>query len=153
LLSSVKNAKPDTLDLGAVSSLLRYGAQTLDQSRTGNGTRAVFNDSDLRDIAEVYSQAVLARPADANLPYANYAREVERFQPGRAAQIRSRIQARPGAPRPGGVPPPPVAIRTQGSAIGTGYANASTSATDIARQQREAAEKKTMDDVMKVGTG
>ena len=92
-IAKLKSERPESLDLPAVSSLLKYGTQTLDQSRMIAGTRAIYSDSDLRDLAETLAQAVLSRSTDASASLVNYARDVERFQPARAVQIRSRAQA------------------------------------------------------------
>lgn len=151
-LAKVKSERPEALDLAAVSSLLRYGTQTLDQSRTISGSRAIFSDSDLRDLAETLAQAVLSRGNDTGMPLTNYARDVERFQPARAAQIRSRAQSRTATTRP--TAPPPSVYRGPVNASATGASFTSTSpsvnAETIARQQREAAEKRMMDDIMKL---
>jgi hypothetical protein len=152
ILSRVKSENPMSLDLDAVAALLKYGTESYDKSRTPNGTKAVYTDSELRDIAEAFAQAVLARPSDSGIPFANYARQVERFQPGRAMQIRSKIQTRPTVRAPGRAGTL-TAVRggqvpTVGSASGPGVPNAA----DLARQQREQSEKKTMADIAKVAS-
>jgi len=149
-LSRIRGERSETLDLNAVSTLLKYGTQLLDQSRTMSGQRGIFTDAQLRDLAEALAQAVLARPQDAPIPIANYARDVERFQPGRAVQIRNRAQARTSVTtRPGGAPPPIARPANAGemsySATGSG-----NSAQMAARMQREQQEKRTLDDVMKL---
>jgi hypothetical protein len=147
LLSKLKSEKPDALDLSAASSLLKYGTETLDKSRTTAGKKPIYNDSDLRDMAEALAQAVLARPTDAGVSYATYAKDVERFQPGRAIQIRSKIP--PKAP---GRPQQLTSLRT---ASVTGYASGQmgNSAAAAARAQQDQNEKKMFDDVTKIGTG
>jgi hypothetical protein len=146
LLSKLKSEKPDTLDLSAASSLLKYGTETLDKSRTTAGKKPIYNDSDLRDMAEALAQAVLARPPDAGVSYTTYAKNVERFQPGRALQIRSKIP--PKAP---GRPQQLTSLRTAGvTGYGSGQAGNSAAA---ARAQQEQNEKKMFDDVSKIGSG
>lgn len=144
LLSKVKSEKPDSLDLGAASNLLKYGTQVLDKSRGLNGKKPVYTDSDLRDIAEALAQGVLARSTGSGIPFASYAKDVERYQPGRALQIRSKIQPKTPARLA-----PPRAIRTSGSGNGSG-ANAAALAV---KAQRDQSEKKMFDDVAKIGTG
>lgn len=147
-LSRIKGERPETLDLAAVSALLRYGTQQLDQSRTLTGPRGIYSDAQLRELAETLAQAVLARPQDAPIPLANYARDVERFQPGRAVQIRNKAQSRTTMTRPGGSPPPPVArppVNTGGSGMGN-----AANAAEAARIQREQQEKRALDDVMRL---
>jgi hypothetical protein len=144
LLGKLKSDKPENLDLGAASNLLKFGTQVYDKSRTGNGKKPIYTDGDLRDIAEALAQGVLARPTDSGTPFASYAKDVERFQPGRAIQIRSRVQTK--APVRTGGPP---AVRTAG--IGNGLAPNAASAA--ARAQQEQNEKKMFDDVAKVGSG
>src|SRR6185503_17262425 len=51
--SRIKAERPETLDLSALSSLLRYGTQVLDQSRTTTGTRYIYSDSELRELADL----------------------------------------------------------------------------------------------------
>lgn len=156
LLSRVKGERSDALDISAVSSLLKYGTDNLDEARTSGGKKAVFSDADLRDIAEAYAQAVLARPAEMGLPYANYAKEIERWQPGRAAQIRAKAQSRTINVRAINAPPP-IYRGTAANAnmsVGYGQGNGSgASPENAARLQREANEKKMFDDVAKLGTG
>jgi len=150
-LAKIKSEAPETLDLNATDSLLKYGAQLLDQSRTVNGPRAILTDSDLRDLADTLSQAVLARSATSNTPWATYAKDVERFQPGRAVQIRARIPTRPGANR--AAAPPPAYRGPANSQSNVFTVSGSTNMAQIqARMQREANEKKMMDDIAKVGT-
>ena len=156
LLSAIKSEKSDSLDLGAASSLLKYGTQVLDQSRTIGGKKTIFSDSDLRDLAEVLAQAVLARPNDSGISFANYAKDVERYQPGRAVQIRSKVPVRSATTRNG----PPAGMRSANAtnSYGTFVGNSNTSNTAAARAaaaaqaQREASEKRLMDDVNRLGT-
>jgi hypothetical protein len=144
LLSKLKSEKADTLDLPGASSLLKYGTQVLDKSRTLSGKKPVYTDSDLRDIAEALAQGVLARSADSGASYVNYAKDVERYQPGRAMQIRAKFQ-----PRTPVRAPAPMALRTSGS----GNSPAAAAAAAAAKAQRDQTEKKMFDDVMKIGTG
>jgi hypothetical protein len=156
ILSRIKSERLDSLDLSAMSALLTFGAQNLDQSRTLNGKKAVYSDVELRDIAEVFAQAILARPADSVYNSGQYARELEKYQPGRALQIRTRGQTRSPGGRAGNGPPP-MAVRGQGSSAnanvgyGTGSGSASVSTAETTRLQREASEKKMMEDVNKIG--
>jgi hypothetical protein len=120
----------------------------LDQSRTLSGTRSIYSDSDLRDLAETLSQAVLSRSTDGGASLVNYARDVERFQPARAAQIRSRAQAQTQTRMVNAraVTAPPATFRGPVNATGSNAA----SAEQLAKAQREANEKKLMDDIAKV---
>lgn len=143
LLSKLRSEKPDSLDLGAASNLLKFGTQILDKSRGLNGKKPIYTDGDLRDIAEVLAQGVLSRSTDSGIPYANYAKDVERYQPGRAIQIRAKFQPKT----------PPRAARPQLRGPGTGAGSAQSAAALAAKAQQEQSEKKMFDDVKKVGTG
>jgi hypothetical protein len=145
LLVKLKTEKSDTLDLAAADSLLKYGTQVLDKSRTMNGKKPIYSDGDLRDIAEVLAQGVLARSTDSGIPYVNYARDVERYQPGRGIQIRSKFQPR-NPPRAA-----PQAARTANTSR-TGGNPALSAAAVVAKAQREQNEKKMFDDIAKIGT-
>jgi hypothetical protein len=152
LLSRIKSEKLDTLDLAATSELLKFGTKTFDNSRTTTGKRAVYSDSELRELADVLAQAVLARSSTSGISFANYAREVERFQPGRAIQIRAKVQNRPAAQTR---PAPPRVLTPVGNGYGPPNANSSpaAAAAAAASAQREQSEKKMFDDIAKIGGG
>lgn len=143
LLGKLKSERSDSLDLPAASSLLKYGTQVLDKSRTMNGKKPIYTDSDLRDIAEALAQGVLARPVDAGQSLTNYAKDIDRFQPGRAMQIRAKFQ-----------PKAPVRVTTTSTlrTAGSGQSAAQSAAAAAAKAQREQSEKKLFEDVAKIGT-
>jgi hypothetical protein len=149
-LAKIKSESPGSLDLTATSALLKYGAQVLDQSRTTSGKKTIYSDSDLKDIAEALAQAVLARPNDAGIPFATYAKDVERFQPGRAIQIRAKVQAR--TPNRSG-PPTFRTVNTSATLSANSNSSPAARAAAAAQAQREASEKRMMADIAKVGSG
>lgn len=152
MLARVKSEKPESLELAAASSLLKFGTQLFDRSRTTGGQKPIYFDGELRDLAEALSQAVLARSADSGIPFANYARDVERFQPGRALQIRAKAPARsPNRNAPTRAQVLRAAANTSMTGPPVSSGPNANSAAAAARAQREQNEKKMFDDVMKIG--
>ena len=75
-----------------VSSILEAGAENLAEIKDKPGTKPMFSESDLRDIANLLAQAIL-QLGDDGINYASeeYISNIERFQPNRAAQIRKKL--------------------------------------------------------------
>ena len=87
----------DSPNLWALSSLIDYGAEVLDQTRT-NGKKPVFSQSDMRQMAESMAQHLLAMDGEALASGAAsmYLPSIERFAPNRAAQLKAKIKRASG---------------------------------------------------------
>ena len=87
-------------NLWALNSLLEYGGESLDASKT-NGKRPVFSQSDLRMMAESMAQEILKIDGPEVGSMSSYLPSIEKYAPNRAAQIKARI-ARATGSRSGG---------------------------------------------------
>ena len=94
VLSKAREA--DEPNLWALNSLLDYGGEALDASKT-NGKRPVFSQTDLRTMADSLAQAMLRMDGDALASMTSYLPSIEKFAPNRAAQIKAKIARATGA--------------------------------------------------------
>lgn len=90
LLGKVDSKKLSPADLYTVSSLLEFGTSNFDAVQDKPGKKPVYTQSDLRSLAETLAKTVLEREGGEEM--AQYASKIERFLPGRAAQIRAKFR-------------------------------------------------------------
>jgi hypothetical protein len=164
LLSRVKSEKLGQDDFWAVSSFLEFASGTLEASRKPGGKKAVLSQSDLRDLADTFGQAVLNWATEETGSGMQYVSSIEKYAPGRAAQIRARASKNTvsgdisfdstNVAEPvyrGSANTAANVMSTGGSGYGSGSTN-SNSAANREREERESNERQMMEDVMKVGT-
>lgn len=93
ILSRLKSDKKEVKGLYIFSSLLSYGSENLEASQKTGGRRAIYSRSDLRDIAEQFAQVLLdGDNEDAKYSALGFADQIEKFAPGRGAQIRAKFR-------------------------------------------------------------
>ncbi len=75
------------------SSLLTYASNSLDASKKANAKKPVYSEGDVRDIADLFAQALLS-PTAENDGYSapQFVYQIEKYSPGRAAQIRTKYK-------------------------------------------------------------
>lgn len=160
LLSKAKSGKPNPGELFVYSSLLTYGTDNLNAASQAAGKKAIYSNSDLRDLAEILANTVLSGGiADGMVE--QYAMQVERYHPGRAAQIRAKFRqsgarngaaftVRGSAANTSAAPPPDYTgpVNTVASA-----SNTASYAGDQEENGQQQAEQKLMEDVAKMGKG
>jgi len=154
VLSKLKGDKAERKDLYIFSSLIDFAGEAYDASRKPGGKRPVYDLSELRELTEILAQAILSSSEAEGQSSIGYATMVEKYLPGRAAQIRAKFRS-----------------------TNTGYASASNSvanamnsaayATNIANraygsansnsygrelEEKEKAERKLLEDVQSLGT-
>lgn len=90
ILSRLKTDKPKIPYF--YSSLLSFGAESLEASKKSGGKKSVYDQNDLRDIANLFAQLILdpGWSADAYTGD-NYADQIDKYAPGRGAQIRAKF--------------------------------------------------------------
>ncbi|MEO6334099.1 MAG: hypothetical protein ABIO91_03875 [Pyrinomonadaceae bacterium] len=94
ILSKLKDGKVEAgSELDLVASLLQYGGETFEASLKPKGRRPVYTLSELRDIAEILSQRILNRNEPSGQSGISYASAVQKYLPGRAAQIRAKFKS------------------------------------------------------------
>ena len=133
--------------------LIDFGGETLEASRKPSGKRPVYTDSEIRDLVELLAQAILAQGDEGEHPM-GYLDLIQRYAPGRAAQIRSKFKISSSNPAANsyatntaygyGAPPPPMRTSSNSNAKGL-------SRQDQERIEAEERDKKLFDDMMKLG--
>ena len=148
MLSKIKDDRGSKLaDLSVMTSLLRYGTETFEKSKKEGAKKPVYDESQLRDLADTIGQIVLDAKVNGDDPGAiEIADVIEKYAPSRALQIRAKFRPRsPAANSPS---------QSSGTMNTTGYASNSNAAGLAAAQRRasaDAADKKLLEDVQKVG--
>jgi len=88
LLSKAKSGKPRSDESYVMGSLLSFGVENLEASQRSGGKKSVYSQNDLRDLAEALANAILAgNEVESGMQYVAL---IEKYQPGRAAQIRAK---------------------------------------------------------------
>lgn len=154
ILSKIKSDSLDTDDFYAASALLSFGDRNLTETRT-ESKKSVYSQADLREIADIFGQAILnAKTPEAALGM-QFIASIEKYAPGRAAQIRSKSGRAGGNTNASyasnrvmhtsgvGMAPPPMV-----SAEFTNSNSNVSAARYTGRAERENAEEKMMKDVM-----
>jgi hypothetical protein len=161
LLSRLKTEKFDNKDLYIISSLIDFGGEKLDESRRPDGKRPVYSLSELRELAEILAQAIMSRNAEQESGAVfSYVGSVQKYLPGRAAQIRAKFKA----PKSEDIDPrvmtnamysARIAVNTSANVAYSGaYANSNANSDNYppeAREQDEL-ERKLFEDVQGLGT-
>jgi hypothetical protein len=171
ILGRLKETSQDKFGDGETADLLRFGNETLAKSKLEGGKKAVYSESELRDIAELLARAMLA-PGEVYETYTamSYADAIEKTLPSRAAQIRAKYAPKEDGREPdrtvfatGGAPPPPPpavyrgpartssgAASSSGIGLGSGTGSGQSPA-EKERAAREEAEREAMEGVAKLG--
>jgi len=157
MLARIKSDKPNVEDLWVVSSLVSFGAETLTTSRSEGGKKAIYSQSDLNDLVDVMAKAILDQPAENPGPAAQYLPTIEKYQLGRAAQIRAKFKIQK---RSTGIDPDyasnTISYSSNSNRSNSSYAssmNSNMSNTALERDRQEAEQKQMMDNVAKIGKG
>lgn len=159
VLSKMKGEGENLKEFYVLSNLIDFGAETIAASRKPEGKRALYTEAEIRELVEVLAQAVLKRDASDSSQAYTYIGTIQKYLPGRAAQIRAKfgITRTPSNTNAAAAnrgfdfeemgPPPDYA----GS---VSNANVNSSSLDPAarrRMEREEAEKKLFEDVQGLG--
>ena len=147
LFSRIKADKIDNSDFYVLSGLMEFGGRTLEESRKPGGKRSVYTLAELREMAEVLAQAILSRPAsDASSAY-SHLEIIQKYSPGRAAQIRAKFKLTgiSGSSNTAsnvyrGVPP-----EYAGEVEGYGAMNSNANMNGSARYEREKREREALE--------
>ncbi|MEP7148598.1 MAG: hypothetical protein ABI857_06915 [Acidobacteriota bacterium] len=93
LMSHLKNEKIDNSEFYVIQSLIEFGGQTLESSRKTGGKKPVYSQSELRDLVEILAQSILNRPENDPGNALSYLSIIQKYSPGRAAQIRAKFKS------------------------------------------------------------
>jgi hypothetical protein len=163
LLSKAKSDKSKMSDLYILGTLIDFGTESFETSRKEGGKKPVYSQPDLKELANIIATAVLdGETGEEGMAYVG---RIERYQPGRAAQIRARYDSRAKNSNISSAPPPMYrgyantasnVTYTSGQGSGGGYANVNVNASirrEREREERAKAEEKLMNDVKNISTG
>ena len=158
ILSRLKTDKPKELYI--YSQLLTYASANFEESKKQGGKKPVYTFGQVRDIAEIFATAILdSDPQYSGYQVQNYAEKIEKYAPGRAAQIRAKF-TRSGAGDPdsfefsavGNMSSTNSSGRGTGVVYGSGNSNSAFSKENADRQAREKREKELMDNIKDLGS-
>jgi hypothetical protein len=159
ILSRLKTDKLESSGYYVVESLLRFGGETLDASKKPGGKKPVYTNSELRELAELFAQALLNR-ADNESISQSYIEIIQRYAPGRAAQLRTKFKR--SAPNSNynavtnAMYTAAMAANSSGYGYGTGSSNSNSNAAFEQQmregEEREKAERKLIEDVQGLST-
>lgn len=154
LLSRAKTEKIDSSDLQILHSLLDYGAENYEAAKKPEGKKAVYSQQDLRDLSEVFAQAILQQDSVESYSVEHYADDIEKFSPSRAVQIRAKFKRRNANSNSMYYGSNSAyAAATAANAAGNAVNAAANNGRSKERMEREEAERKLMEDVANIGTG
>ncbi len=147
MLGRVKSDKIDSGDYWVLSSFLSTVDDSIGKSTKEGGKKALLTQTEVRELADVFAQAILNNSGEDSSGGLQYAEIIEKYNPGRAAQIRAKLKERSGESRNSyGRAVNTVAISSNSSS------NSSNSASrkEMEAEEREKAEKKLREDVEKL---
>jgi len=158
LLSAVKSDLKKVDDLGFYSLLLNFAEENLKASKTAGAKSPVYERNDLRDVAELFYQAIMAEKDVPSYSVGGYISVIEKYAPGRAAQLRVKFKSEKSssgyavgnaisAVRLGDTDMPPPRSATNTSSGMNEYERAQKQ-----REEQENAYKKQIDELKKLGS-
>jgi hypothetical protein len=169
LLSRLKDTSVDKVDARSVGSLLSLGDGIRTRSQAGN-VKPVYSQAQMTEIADILARLFLERKDLDYYETPNIAL-IEKYSPGRAAQLKAKLNQRDEGPRTpnrtvmgtGSAPPPPppavysgsvraerVTASSSGVGSGSGIGSAQSPA-EKERAAREQAEREMRDGFEKLG--
>ena len=166
ILSRLKSDKSSVKNSYFYSSLLTFGAENLAASKKPGGKKTIYDSNDLRDIADKFAQVILDGTLEIESYSASgYADEIDKFAPGRGAQIRAKFKGNRNGSGTGNMSPANV-VYTAGSGSSGMSSNSNVAEEErigrenrehverLDRENREKAEKQKqmMEDIKNLGT-
>ena len=157
VLSQLKTDR-DKVDVDIYNRLLTVAGRTVKEAAKTPGRKPLYDRGDLRDIADLFAQRILDGTIPDYFRYSveGYAAEIEKYAPGRGAQIRAKFKSQGDTMANTMSSANAVTISTQNTTgYGGGAVSNSNSAANRAieeRLEREKAEKKMMDDIKDLGS-
>lgn len=154
-----KDTKFKSYEIYTLGSLIEFASDNLEASQKPDGKKAIYSQADVRELVEVMARNILESDSD-DFGY-QYLSVIEKYAPGRAAQVRAKFRSKESGNRRDpnrftvrgnsavnavAAPPPDYA----GPASTSGYGAANSNANVDPRRQ---AEEKLMADVEKIGKG
>lgn len=92
VLSKIRSEPGGHSEIWTYSRLLEFGTDSLAASKKPDGKKPVYSQNDLREIADIFGQALLAAETEEVYSILEYLEQIERHSPSRAAQIRTKYK-------------------------------------------------------------
>lgn len=150
------NSNLESDQFWVVSSFLGAAGDSFEASQKEGGKKPMLTQSELRDLADTFGQAVLNDKSD-NPSGMSYAGTIEKYSPSRATQIRAKFRSEAGARGPnrftvrgGSALPPTYSGPVVTAGTGSSNSNAATERTKRETEAREKAEKEFAENVGKL---
>ncbi len=152
ILGRIKADKLEGKDYWVVSSFLSTAGETFEKTKTEGGKKPMLSQAELRDLADVFAQAILSNTDEEHSSGAQFANEIEKYNPSRAAQIRAKFKSTgAGSGSRGYANNASNAVRiASNSANAMSNGSSANSVAEKERQDREKAEKQLQEDVAKL---
>jgi len=155
ILSRLKSDRNSIDSPYLYSSLLSYGSSNLDASKKPGGKKAIYTQSDLRDIADQFAQFILdGSDEPVTGMEESFTDQIERFAPGRGKQIRAKFRKKGDVKEMRLNRVASIGANTASNVAVNAMAansNSTADADQIAREERDKREKQMMADVMSLG--
>ena len=156
IMSRLKSETKNPENIYFYNILLSFGSTNFEASKKPGGKKAIYSQTDLRDIADQFAQIILNESEESSYMFsiASYAEQIEKYSPSRAVQIRAKFKSSQGS---GNVKEMRLdriaAIASNGANTAANAApnTAKYEAEQRAREEREKREKQMMADVMSLG--
>lgn len=137
ILSRIRSDKQGVDAIYVLDRLLSFGSENFDAAQKTGGKKAIYSRNDLRDLSEILAQSLMDSGPEL-FGVDDFADQIEKFAPGRAAQLRAKFKT----------------SKVEGGGLSTGANSASNSNTsrsvnpeversNRSREQSEKAAKQT----------
>ena len=91
ILSKLKTDNIDSDKFWVVDSFLGFSGDSFEKSKMEGGKKALLGQSDLRELADVFAQAILNNESETGMG-TQFLKNIEKYNPSRAVQIRSKFR-------------------------------------------------------------
>ncbi len=143
ILSRLKSDSSQVKNLGVYNSLLTLGAGSIASKK---GKKPLYEQNDLRDIANQFAQVLLAVSEEERSYMAeSWSEQIDKFAPGRGAQIRSKYKLETGPYANAN------AVANAAASYGSNSISEFKRAADE-RAEREKAEARMIEDIEEIGS-
>jgi hypothetical protein len=159
ITSKLKDKSGDSDGLHILGSVLNLGIDNFDEVKKGGKKKPMFSEQALRDLSELLAQSILNSDKESGGYSMGYVDAIERFAPGRAAQIRLRNGMPPSSGRGAGrgsantnsyyaiaAPPPPAPAGSYRGNTNSAVPRTPTEAERL-REEKQRAEADLMNNV------
>ncbi len=158
ILSKLKTDNIDAEKFWVVGAFLDFTGESFEKSKGEGGKKAALNQSDLRDLADIFAQAILRNEDEPGM-FQQYLTNIEKYNPSRGVQIRAKFKKSLNGPA-GGTGYASNAVSNTAIAIGNAASNSNNlnSNDDYVREreqrakEREQSEKQFQESVEKLGS-